>query len=68
LLPCCPARPGTEIIFTLQGETGKSVSQYSKQWLELVGKVKGWIRAGKNLNDKDVLVRPCYTSSLNPTL
>jgi len=49
-------RPGTEVIFTLQGETGKSISQYSKQWLELVGKVKGWIKEGKNLNNKDVLV------------
>lgn len=49
-------RPGTQIIFTLQGETGKSVSQYSKQWLGLVSTVKGWIRAGKSLRPSDVLV------------
>jgi hypothetical protein len=44
-------RPSTKVIFTLNGETGKSVSQYSKQWLELVPEVRSlgatqWAQGG----------------------
>jgi hypothetical protein len=31
-----PPRPSTQVIFTINGETGKSVSQFSKNWLGLV--------------------------------
>ncbi|KAI8466523.1 MAG: hypothetical protein J3K34DRAFT_433415 [Monoraphidium minutum] len=42
-------KPSTKVIFTLNGETGKSVSQFSKHWLELVPEVRGWLMAGGKL-------------------
>lgn len=45
------------MVFTLNGETGKSVSQYAKEWLKLVGSTKKIIRGNKNLSASDVLVR-----------
>eukprot|EP00878_Enallax_costatus_P001421 GHUV01001571.1.p1 GENE.GHUV01001571.1~~GHUV01001571.1.p1 ORF type:complete len:424 (+),score=133.23 GHUV01001571.1:197-1468(+) len=49
-------KPGTKVVFTLNGETGKSVSQYSKQWLQLVPYTKNIIQKNKNLNAADVMV------------
>eukprot|EP00775_Hariotina_reticulata_P001231 gene1231-1570_t len=49
-------KPGTQVIFTLNGETGKSVSQYAAEWLKLVPSTKNQIKAGKKLNNKDVQV------------
>ncbi len=46
----------TEVVFTLNGETGKSVSQYSKQWLGLVGYVKQRIIAGGRATPAKILV------------
>jgi hypothetical protein len=46
------------VIFTLNGETGKSVSQYAAEWLKLVPSTKNLIRAGKKLNNNDVQVTP----------
>lgn len=49
-------------MFTVNGETGKSVAQYGAEWLKLVPYTKSLIRAGKNLGKNDVLVsaaRPC---------
>ncbi|KAI8466695.1 MAG: hypothetical protein J3K34DRAFT_432891 [Monoraphidium minutum] len=43
------AKPGTRVVFTLNGETGKSVSQYSKHWLDLVPVARGWLMAGGKL-------------------
>lgn len=37
------------MVFTLNGETGKSVSQYSRAWLELVPVVRSWLMAGGKL-------------------
>ena len=56
LLNVCESRPGRKVVFTLNGETGKSVSQYSKQWLQLVPFTKNIIKKNKNLPAKDVLV------------
>ena len=39
-------KPSTQVIYMLQGETGKSVSQYSKEWLDLVPQVRQWVAAG----------------------
>lgn len=44
-----PSRPSTKVVFTLNGETGKSVSQYSRAWLELVPVVRSWLMAGGKL-------------------
>eukprot|EP00879_Flechtneria_rotunda_P029190 GHRR01031470.1.p1 GENE.GHRR01031470.1~~GHRR01031470.1.p1 ORF type:complete len:383 (+),score=118.71 GHRR01031470.1:889-2037(+) len=49
-------RRGTKVVFTLNGETGKSVSQYASQWLKLVAYTKNLIKRGKSLNNGDVLV------------
>jgi hypothetical protein len=43
-------------VFTLNGETGKSVSQYAGQWLKLVGSTKKLIKGQKPLRNSDVLV------------
>ena len=47
----------TKVIFMLQGETGKSVSQYSKQWLDLVPQVRQWVAAGGRAPASNVKVR-----------
>uniref|UniRef100_A0A383VIG4 Glycoside hydrolase family 5 domain-containing protein n=1 Tax=Tetradesmus obliquus TaxID=3088 RepID=A0A383VIG4_TETOB len=49
-------KPGTKVVFTLNGETGKSVSQYAGQWLKLVGATKAIIKGQKPLRASDVLV------------
>jgi hypothetical protein len=38
------------------GETGKSVSQYSGEWLKTVPIVRNTIKGTKGLSDSDVLV------------
>ncbi len=55
-LTCTMRRPGTQVVFTLNGETGKSVSQYASQWLTLVSSTKEIIRRNKQIAPKDVLV------------
>jgi hypothetical protein len=50
-------------VFTLNGETGKSVSQYAGQWLKLVGSTKNIIRGQKQLRKSDVLVSSSNSSS-----
>jgi hypothetical protein len=58
-------------VFTLNGETGKSVSQYAGQWLKLVGSTKNIIRGQKPLRKSDVLVSSSGSSSIvaaSPTL
>ncbi|KAF8071022.1 hypothetical protein HT031_001104 [Scenedesmus sp. PABB004] len=49
-------KPGTKVVFTLNGETGKSVSQYAREWLKLVPLTKSLIRGSKGLAAKDVMV------------
>jgi hypothetical protein len=60
-VPLC--RPGTKVVFTLNGETGKSVSQYAGQWLKLVGSTKNIIRGQKPLRKSDVLVSSSSSGS-----
>jgi hypothetical protein len=49
-------RPTTQVIFTLNGETGKSVSQYAAQWNQLVPVVRSWLMAGgKVARDKALI-------------
>ncbi len=40
----------------LEGETGKSVSQYSAQWLQLYKLVKGGLQKSSRIDPKKVLV------------
>lgn len=46
----------------VSGETGKSVSQYSAEWLKTVPLMKNVIKGNKALRDSDVLVS---TSSMH---
>ncbi|GBG00356.1 hypothetical protein Rsub_13088 [Raphidocelis subcapitata] len=41
---------GTNVIFTINGETGKSVSQYANSWLALVPTVRSWLMAGGRMS------------------
>lgn len=61
VLLCVPVttnghRPGTQVIFTINGETGKSVSQYSAEWLKTVPQMRSVIKGSKPLSNSDVLV------------
>lgn len=49
-------KPGTQVIFTINGETGKSVSQYSGEWLKTVPIVRNAIKGTKPLSASDVLI------------
>ncbi|KIZ00733.1 hypothetical protein MNEG_7227 [Monoraphidium neglectum] len=49
-------KPNTEVIFTLNGETGKSVSQFSKEWLSLVPLARGWLTARGKLLRANALI------------
>ena len=49
--------PTTNVVFTLEGETGKSVSQHARAWLELVPVVRSWLMANGRLPRDKVRLR-----------